>query len=451
MTNTDFPAGALSNFRVVDSFSVVHWRLYVPVFYHSNAPMRNASDLQDSILKLRHADILAAPASDIFAIWMFCHDEKFSGLESSKDDSDHEVEDGAFIIAKREYIVLTAGSLALSDLLSNLATQGRAPLPFQYVHTLDGENQDSCANFLKDQATYYAFEIALRSAVLSSLSLRLSEGQQYIPLGARTLFSSISLEENSLYPDKPLRINSFLAKLNVDFTTSGKLLLSCQNAPQPGIEQLHPHESEGIMRIDDNEEVWLAPMGIKGKFIGRYKSSSLFPNDQEYPEIWKNVVVDWLDKFHLQMDPDERKLWIEVEIGTKDIPYFDDSTILPSSDEEPVRILWPARYSFHRPRQTYDDFVEEFRHFVEGAEGPLEFAARWIREAPMRAEQFRIAKERDAAGNAEQAAQSKDDLHDIELPESLGAPLPFAEALLGPGGMYPTPPDAPQPTSTSAS
>lgn len=66
--------------------------------------MRNASDLQDTILKLRRADILAAPATDIFAIWMFCHDEKFSGIDIIKDDTVGEIEDGAFIIAEKKYI-----------------------------------------------------------------------------------------------------------------------------------------------------------------------------------------------------------------------------------------------------------------------------------------------------------------------------------------------------------
>lgn len=350
------------------------------------------------------------------------------------------------------HLVLTTGSLSLGELLNNITNRGHSPLVFQYVHTLDRENHDSSAKFLKDLATYHAFEVAFRASILAALSLRLSEAQQYIPLGSQTLFSYIGLEENNLHPGKPLKFNPFLAKLNVDFTVSGQLILSCQNAPQPGIEQLHPQESEGIMLIEPNDDVWLAPTGIRGKYLGQYKSPSIFPNKREYPEIWKQSVVEWLDKYQLHMDSDERRLWIEVEVETENVPFYEESTVQSSTDNKHIRLLWPARYSFHRSRQTQNDISDQLKLFAEGAEGPLAFATRWLREAPLRAAQVQEAEEKEAADKARKAAAVViDPRYGIELPKSLGAPLPYAEALLGPGGMYPTPPDAPQPTSTSAS
>ncbi|KAI5290128.1 mediator of RNA polymerase II transcription subunit 13 [Ascosphaera aggregata] len=403
-------------------------------------------NLTDSICKLRNADVLAAPAQDIYAIWAFCHERSFAAMSSFKEKAD--LEHRAFVIAGRQYIALALGVLDLSELVSKVSTDPSSSLQFQSLHAFDSHDQEGTVDFSAEHITYAAFHEALLSAFRASLLLRLSEGQQYIPLGAQTLFSSIGLEANSLLFDKPLRVNPFLAKLTIDFSSTGKVILACQNAPQPGIEQLQHNESDCLMNVEPDECIWLAPLGIEGKFVGRYKSASLLSNSNEYSEIWKTTVKHWLAKFRLGLDRHEQNFWIEVDVDANDIPFC-DATMVAQADQGLLRLLWPAKYSFHRVQHTYHDFSDELEYFTEGAEGPLDFVVRWMSGVSSNDNSVREAENKGAPGKVymtpipgHRPPTVNDDGGDFKLPQSLGVPLPYADLFSLAGNVHLTPSDA---------
>lgn len=305
-------------------------------------------------------------------------------------------------------------------------------------------------------ATIYASFI---SAVTGALNLQLIRRNKVIPLGSRSLFTTIDKEcyENLKTTNNDPSSFSALTTLQVQLTSAGKLTVALQTISQPGILRLRQpgDDLSALQSVPSGVDVWLSPSGSVARLVstnpGSADAFSSYPsgegitfdgNETAQRKQWKLTVLDWLKNFGLTVDSTEEIIWVEVEVWEPFYSRLAGETLRPNEENTfslPLkRILWPAIYCFRRVKSTSAEPSADFPM----SEDPLDFAQKWHEiEIPETSD----ANPRQAPNQQEQRV--KDQYMPLagtaDLPEgleSLSRASQYPE-LQTASLVYPTPPD----------
>ncbi|OJD19545.1 hypothetical protein AJ78_00517 [Emergomyces pasteurianus Ep9510] len=473
----DFPAGAFTNFRAIDGFFHIFWRIYSRVAPESpesqldsleNSALKSSNEIRSSILALRNIGCLVSQLTKRCDLWIFSADPNFDALRQVS-MSRQPGED-----------LISAGNVTFLNAASGVNTAA------EIKHRLLSEPQSSIFNSaakqnnsmpslgdysqLQSLATYSAFYEAFISATSKALTLSFTKQQKVIPLGTRTLYSS--LDENghrSGEDDSPCaqKFTSFLSTLDINMTSKGRLVISLSTLPQPGLEQLCRGSESDKPATCPNDDLWLAPSGILCRLtsIEEYQSTpsnivssghvGATRHEAELPagkniantREWKRTVTEWLKTFGLYLNDPETELWVGVEINMLDRPFHDTFSKSTSNHRTAlpfIQILWPAKLCFSRSRSKVTVPINPTEFFSGQAESPLQFAERWVNEPFPRGHPFGHNKTSDGSSEHEKqqpkpSAPSPPRLDRSGIPESLARTITLPEAQLA-SAVYPTPP-----------
>ncbi|OJD24450.1 hypothetical protein ACJ73_04194 [Blastomyces percursus] len=475
----DFPAGALTNFRVIDGFFDIFWRIYSIVAPESdgskfgpveNSTLRNSNEIWSSLFALRNAGCLVSQLANRPELWIFSANPDFdalgraSGYQQPRED------------------LIVAGNATFSYIASGVNTAAEIN-----QHLLSGPdssifNGATTQNRLSPHvgeysqlqsiATYSALYEALLSAISKTVTLQFTRQQKVIPLGTRTLYASLNENEYQSAEDSPFARKStpFLSTLDINLTSKGRLVISLSTLPQPGLEQLHRNSESDITATRLNDDVWLAPSGTLCRLTStsEYQSSlsslvspdpiGTTPHHAELPadkinankREWKRSVSEWLEMFGLHLNNPESEFWVEVEVNVLDRPFYDLFFKLALNHEQSspfIRILWPGRLCFSRSRSKLTAPANPTEFFSGQSESPLQFAERWVKEACRTSQPIEKHKSSDDQSELEiqQSKRSEPSplrLDRSDMPESLARTINLPEAQLA-SAVYPTPPEGP--------
>ncbi|KKZ68248.1 hypothetical protein EMCG_06071 [[Emmonsia] crescens] len=462
----DFPAGALTNFRAIDGFFHIFWRIYSRVAPESpqsqfdslqSPALRNSNEIRGSLLALRNIGCLVSQLANRSDLWIFSTNPNFDALgQVSRNQKPGEdlIVAGNITFLNAASGVNTAPEIKrrlLSDPESSIFYQ--APTQNKLTPSFSENSQ------LQGLATYSAFYEAFISATSTALTLHFTKKQKVIPLGTRTLYSS--LDENGYQSgedDLPCARESisFLSTLDINMTCKGRLVVSLSTLPQPGLERLHHDSESDITATCLNDDLWLAPSGILCRLtsideglIGTTPHVSELPtgNINASKREWKRTVTEWLKLFGLYLNDPETEFWVGVEVNALDRPFcdtFPKSTWNHQTASPFIQILWPAKLCFTRSRSKMTVPINPTEFFSGQAESPLQFAERWVSEPFPISQPFDKHKTSDDSSELEKQQFKRSELSPLRLdrsdiPESLARAINLREAHLA-SAVYPTPP-----------
>ncbi|ODH49573.1 hypothetical protein GX48_04360 [Paracoccidioides brasiliensis] len=473
----DFPAGALTNFRSIcgqDGFCNIFWRIYSRVAagpptsqlnLRENPVLRSSNELRNSIILLRNLRCLVSPLANGSDLWIFSANPNFDALGpvySNKGAGNDIIVAGSVTFQNS-----VSGSNSAAEIKHRLLSDPESSI---FNEALQDKSMPISGELSKFQAyaTYSAFFEAFISATSRALTLHFTQQQKVIPLGTRTLYSS--LDENG-YPRSSTHapctrnFTSFLSTLDINMTAKGKLIVSLSTLPQPGIEQLHL-DSESDITAYLNNDLWLAPSGILCRLISidGYQSNhsnivspeniGALPNDFErsigkldaMKQEWKRTVIEWLRKLGLNLKDPQTVLWVEVEVNVSDRPLYDTFSRFTGNRRKVspfIQILWPSNLCFTRSRSNKTAPINPTEFFSSQAESPLQFAERWLNESFPEVQLLDEQKTDNPSEVDEKhlnyAELSPLDVDSSGIPESLARTVNIPDAQLA-SAVYPTPP-----------
>ncbi|KAL2366626.1 hypothetical protein RJZ56_000459 [Blastomyces dermatitidis] len=491
----DFPAGALTNFRVIvseivgcaccsmftnshgkDDFFDIFWRIYSIVAPESDgsqfgpvesSTLRNSNEIWSSLFALRNAGCLVSQLADRPELWIFSASPDFDAL--ARASGNHQPREGLIVAGNATFLNVASGVNTAAEIKQHLLS-GPSSSIFNGAATQNrlsphvGEYSQ-----LQNLATYSAFHEALLSSISKTVTLQFTRQQKVVPLGTRTLYASLNENEYQGGEDSPLARKStpFLSTLDINLTSKGRLVISLSTLPQPGLEQLHHDSESDIIATRLNDDVWLAPSGTLCRLTStsEYQSSlsnvvspdpmGTTPHHAELPadkinankREWKKNVSEWLKMFGLHLNNPESEFWVEVEVNVSDRPFcdlFSKSALNHQKSSPFIRILWPGRLCFTRSRSKLTAPANPTEFFSGQSESPLQFAERWVKEVCRISQPIDKHKSSDDQSGLENQQLKRSEpsplrLDRSDMPESLARTINMPEAQLA-SAVYPTPP-----------
>ncbi|OAX80400.1 hypothetical protein ACJ72_05269 [Emergomyces africanus] len=472
----DFPAGALTNFRAIDGFFHIFWRIYSRVASESpgsqfdsleSSALRNSNEIRSSILALRNIGCLVSQLAKRCDLWIFSTDPSFDALRqvsrSRKPGED------LIVVGNVTFLNAASGVNTAAEIKHRLLSDPESSI-FNSTTTQNNfrPSLSECSQ-LQHLATYSAFYEAFISATSKALTLNFAKRQKVIPLGTRTLYSSLDENRNQSGENgSPCaqKSTSFLSTLDINMTSKGRLVISLSTLPQPGLEQLRLGSESDKTATSLNEDLWLAPSGLLCRLtsIDEYQSthSNIFSSSQvgaaheaglpagknvANTREWKKTVTEWLKIFGLYLNDPETELWVRVEINALDRPFYDTfskSTWNHRTAPPFIQILWPAKLCFTRSHSKVTAPINPTEFFSGQAESPLQFAERCINEPFPMSQPLGLNKSSDGSSELEKQLLKPSEpsplrLDRPDIPESLAKTINLPEAQLA-SAVYPTPP-----------
>ncbi|PGH09166.1 hypothetical protein GX51_00920 [Blastomyces parvus] len=472
----DFPAGALTNFRVIDGFFDIFWRIYAMVTPESdgsqfgpveNSTLRNSNEIWSSLFVFRNAGCLVSQLANRPELWIFSATPDFDALARSS--VYQQPREDLIVAGNATFLNVASGVNTAAELIQHLLSSPDSSI-FNRAATQNklSPNVGEYSQ-LQSLATYSAFYEALLSAISKSVTLQFTKQQKVIPLGTRTLYTSLNENEYQNGDDSPFARKStpFLSTLDINMTSKGRLVISLSSLPQPGLEQLHDDPESDIVATRLNDDVWLAPSGTLCRLTSTSEYQSSLSNFDSPEHIgttphqaellagkiyankraWKRIVSEWLEMFGLHLNNPESEFWVEVEVNVLDRPFYDlfsKSTLNHQKSSPFVRILWPGRLCFTRSRSKMAAPANPTDFFSGQSESPVQFAERWVKEACRISQPIDKHKSSDDQNGLENQQPKRSEPSPLrfdrsDMPESLARAIILPEAQLA-SAVYPTPP-----------
>ena len=345
--------------------------------------------------------------------------------------------------------VSSAGSISSSELIKHLSAdsqssaqsagpQRSAVTPTQSKR-IDGSSVAIYASFM--------------TAVTGAVSLQLIRRHGAIPLGSRTLLTFHAGDDKSNITTWHANSASAacLTTLQLQLTLAGRLTVSVQTFPQPGITRFHARDDYAgdVYDAITGADVWLSPTGAIARVVttnpGPMSLSSSNPSNSTTATErakWKSVVSDWFSRFQLSAVSDEED-WVEVEVWEPFYAKLAGETWRQGAGSSPSmplkRIFWPARYCFRRTRA----FSVRLNTFPGECEDPLDFAKRWREEKGYGTEGTTPELMPDVKEEPAREPQPPSPSSPPDLPEEFESLARLAQyPEIQPASLvYPTPPD----------
>ncbi|KAL4869072.1 hypothetical protein BDV12DRAFT_168551 [Aspergillus spectabilis] len=392
----EFPGGSITNIRVIDGFSNIYWRIYTEENSGPNAPgdgfnnghtiLKHISRLKELELRLRSQGCLVLSYPRRLGLLIFSATPDFEHL-APLFPSERKEDSNRLLVGTTVLKVWTSGSVSSGDLAKSLLsdlqiTSANSPAASQRLQS--GSVPPRRVDNSGGSAAIYASFI---SAVTAALSLQIVRQNNAIPLGPRTLFSTVETDLDDgqgIVNDGPTSVSA-LTSLQIQLTSVGKLTVALQTIAQTGLTRLsQPGASlSQFSHIAPGTDLWLAPSGSIARLVTTHpekNNSSRSLSASEGAGPWKPNVLKWLGYFGLPVDPVTEEGWVEVEVWE---PFYsrlsgeaarakDEGSSLPLK-----RILWPAVYCFRRTRSSLPNTLESTEEGLPFLCDPLEFAENW--------------------------------------------------------------------------
>ncbi|KAK2783038.1 mediator of RNA polymerase II transcription subunit 13 [Onygenales sp. PD_12] len=471
----DFPAAALTNFRAIDGFFNLYWRIYrrvgagSPAASQHQSPeriaLKGSDELRNALLALRNIGCLVSPLANGQDLWVFSTSPNFDAL--SQVSSTQSARDDMIIIGTSSFQNSASGVNTAVEVKQRLLSDPDSSIFDSNTPQNRVTNASGFHPRLEDLMTYSALYEAVISSISRALTLHFTQQQKVIPLGTRTFFTA--LDENGYRSWNPDSICSgpcttFLSTLDIDMTSKGKLIISLRTLAQPGLGQLYRDSESNITASQLGNDVWLAPSGILCRLISIDGNQSnalspghaaVFPSDFEHSIRegiankwqWKQSVTDWLRKFGLNLNDPSKEIWAEVEVNAS-VCASSDAYARYSGDRKYTpqisRILWPAKLCFARSRSSKAVSINPAEYFSNQVESPLQFAERWLSEPVAIGQPPTEGKTSHDINELEkqQIKQPEPSLMGLDalvMPESLARTISLPDPQAA-SAVYPTPP-----------
>ncbi|KAL4887166.1 mediator complex subunit 13 C-terminal-domain-containing protein [Aspergillus karnatakaensis] len=447
----EFPGGSITNIRVIDGFSNIYWRIYTQEAagtsaLNDEAALKRISRLKEIEVRLRCQGCLVLVYPRKLGLLMFSATADFEHLapwfpSERKDDS------SMLLFGNLALKAWTSGSVSSRDLTKSLRPDTQAPAASSPAGPQPAQQRR--ADTSGGSAAIYASFI---SAVTTASSLQLVQQNNAIPLGPKTLFTTVETDsdEGQGVVSNSITSVSTLTSLHVQLTSVGKLTVSLQTIAQNGLLRLcQPGASPSTFsHISPGTDLWLAPSGSITRLLNTRPnridpSRSFSASDATGP--WKSNVLEWLRRYGLPVDIVNEENWVEVEVW--DYFYAKLSGELDRAQEEHTplpmkRILWPAVYCFRRSRPDLPDETEGLDETMPFNCDPLDFAEIWSSKEIPKAVETKVMSPPDTQ---EKQASNVDTLSPgpagfPEGIESLSRVSQYPD-LNSVSLVYPTPPD----------
>ncbi|KMP01155.1 hypothetical protein CISG_04611 [Coccidioides immitis RMSCC 3703] len=465
----EFPAGAVTNFRMTEIYSTIHWKIYYIESHQLPSPGAGvledpssalAIELESAILLIRDQGCLVDAIPGGNGLWVFSHNGEFDQLQPfsvlESDCSLTSLQIGA-ITFKQFHAEFTPLGYLIKRLMAEPQGTIFSPLSQQkFANT----NEDCPIN--REIVTSSAFYKAFTSAIAGSLSLRATQLHGAIPLGKRALFTTSAPDEKlgqGINADPTLGPRSLLSTLNIEFSFKS-LIISWRTIPQWGLQQLSTTAgADSISDVSLHEDIWLAPTGSLCRYIGADPGHSSGPQwdpsvgdygEFEFPgggnllylREWKRAVCVRLRMFGLgSVDPDT-ETWIEVEALN---PFESRLGGTAGENRKSIaykRFLWPARLCFKRSSEQCLALDKRAEYLDAATLDPLSLAEKWVTEMTTRTspEDQMAVETHVAEGMQPEATGTTEKTSSSEIFASLARKIDFSD--LSAGAVYPTPPGA---------
>ncbi|KAL4988596.1 mediator complex subunit 13 C-terminal-domain-containing protein [Aspergillus falconensis] len=395
----DFPGGSITNIRVIDGFSNVYWRIYTEDTSGTNPPgdgpnnghtvLKHISRLKELELRLRCQGSLVLSYPRRLGLLIFSATPDFEHLSPA-----FLIESGdqtsRLLVGSTVLKVWTSGSVSALDLakshLSDLqTTNANSPAASQRLQS--GSVQPRRVDNSGGSAAIYASFI---SAVTAAFSLQIVRQNNAIPLGPRTLFTTVEgdIVEGQGVANNGLTSVSALTSLQVQLTSAGKLTIALQTIAQTGLLRLS-QPGASISDVLPGTDLWLAPTGSIARLVTAHSERDSYSRPTSASEDirrWQLNVLEWLGYFGLPTEPVTDNGWVEVEVWE---PFYsklsgeaarfkEESSSLPLK-----RILWPAIYCFKRAKSNQSESFDRTGESLHFLCDPLDFAEGWCaKEVP---------------------------------------------------------------------
>ncbi|KMU83660.1 hypothetical protein CIHG_01443 [Coccidioides immitis H538.4] len=463
------PAGAVTNFRMTEIYTTIHWKIYYIESPSATFPGAGvledpssalAIELESAILLIRDQGCLVDAIPGGNGLWVFSHNGEFDQLQPfsvlESDCSLTSLQIGA-ITFKQFHAEFTPLGYLIKRLMAEPQGTIFSPLSQQkFANT----NEDCPIN--REIVTSSAFYKAFTSAIAGSLSLRATQLHGAIPLGKRALFTTSAPDEKlgqGINADPTLGPRSLLSTLNIEFSFKS-LIISWRTIPQWGLQQLSTTAgADSISDVSLHEDIWLAPTGSLCRYIGADPGHSSGPQwdpsvgdygEFEFPgggnllylREWKRAVCVRLRMFGLgSVDPDT-ETWIEVEALN---PFESRLGGTAGENRKSIaykRFLWPARLCFKRSSEQCLALDKRAEYLDAATLDPLSLAEKWVTEMTTRTspEDQMAVETHVAEGMQPEATGTTEKTSSSEIFASLARKIDFSD--LSAGAVYPTPPGA---------
>ncbi|KAH8704950.1 mediator complex subunit 13 C-terminal-domain-containing protein [Talaromyces proteolyticus] len=469
----EFPGDAITNISAINGFSVIYWRIYTEetsintqasetVATNGYNILKLLSRLKDLEIKLRSLNCLVSCYPRRLGLWVFSSTPGFESLHPLTQDPTNKdsKEQDKLSIGGSFLKVSASGSITAADLIRSLSTDPSSVAGGSSNQSRTPGTAPNGSRTGDAHSNSVAIYASFVSAVAGVISLQLIRRFNAIPLGARTLFTSI---DRSFFDDPNIANEDAdslpaLTTLRIEVSPVGKIIVSLHTVYQDGISRLG---DPGLMEVNltdvrPNMDVWLAPNGTVARLITvNTEQSTVFAarqtkNDANSRQItetkqrfWKDSVVEWMNNVGLPVKCPEEEQWVEVEVSE---PFYarlaadylrqmDDS----QSSSPLKRILWPSSYCFRRAKSASTTLVDEIDLLVTESDDPVHFAENWLGTAGTRQ-----GKPAAASSILQQIPQTKDlstpRVDFSEHIESLARVAQYPD-LQSASTVYPTPPD----------
>ncbi|KAI1941501.1 hypothetical protein LOZ57_005629 [Ophidiomyces ophidiicola] len=463
----EFPTAAVTNFRMTDVYSTIHWRIYaVDTRQASSSEAERlgipnstfVNELEFVVLELRNRGCLVETVTGKEAFWIFSHDGEFDKLlRFSTVENDRSI--NSLQINGISFKQLHTDFTPLAYLMKRLVTEPHGGIFSPLIQqTLANAKANYPIN--REAVSSSAFYKALTTAIAGLLSLRATQVHGAIPLGKRSIFTTKKSTKLSTKHDHtdhlPLGCTSLLSTLSIELSFK-TLILSWRTASQDGLQQLLPYlKLKAENNISLHETIWLAPTGLACRFVGLDTSissaSQCAPSSDNctsgsklrglsvYPREWKTYVCLWLHKLALCSEDPETEKWIEVEtlnsLGAQ--LYEGERKIRKVATYQ--KFLWPARLCFKRLAKQPQNPPRSIEYLQGRTMDPLHFAEKWFKIATSEETlESKKAVRETQMSDAPPLGMTATPSNSSDLSTSLARKINLPE--LSSGAVYPTPPD----------
>ncbi|BDD62911.1 mediator of RNA polymerase II transcription subunit 13 [Monascus purpureus] len=470
----DFPGGSITNVRVIDGFSNIHWRIYTDEHAVSSLPpeapangytiLKHLSRLKDLELQLKNLGCLVSSYPRRLGLWLFSATPGFESV-SSLSLNGSGGNSTRLLVGSTTLKLSASGSITSAELVKNLSDPQASSA--STVGSQKPQNGSTLPRRMDNYGSSAAIYASFISAITGAINFKFVRLHNALPLGSRTLFTAVErdgFESPRVVNDSPVSMPA-LTTLQIQLTPVGKLIVSMQTIAQTGLSRLW-EPGDLVSELSDlqpNIDLWLCPNGSIARLVSanvdnpdlsspsspsgcsgvQETSARLFTANRKQ---WKSNVLEWLTNFGLSTDTVEDEPWVEIEVCEFFYARLAGEISRRSEDTPALplkRFLWPARYCFARSTPIPPETPSNRQSIFSPCNNPLEFAEQWYLAASSKCED---AGSEILSGSRKQQQQPNgqgmsplrpESLEEIESLSRLAQYPDLQTASL----VYPTPPD----------
>ncbi|KAI1006160.1 hypothetical protein K3495_g2060 [Podosphaera aphanis] len=292
------------------------------------------------------------------------------------------------------------------------------------------------------------------SAVLGSMMYFLCRDDKFIPFNSRTLISTLS--DPSYLRECPNSVEFFT--LDVNLTTLGTLVIKAYSEKATRLRNLSKYISDygPTQNFEAGASLWLAPSGCTAEFYCVLNNSSLealgsplvqaLPNDSNIHTVvktWKSKCLQWLSFKGLDSSVIDEGGWVFAKIIGDYSPYscikipkslwVDGSEIVP----------WPTTLCFQNISPTFANSARP-KIGEKNYQDPLSFAENWLISQDKRSA---VINSRHRERQTVQVLKKEREEYAVITRRSRALSPSSLRRGSTSGNIYPTPPDAPNPSN----